>query len=66
MLILTYISEVINQRAYLGLFTEFWYLPCVIALAILPENTSRWGTYALITVLLSHPTRKNTACVMSS
>ncbi|KAI0378899.1 MFS general substrate transporter [Hypomontagnella monticulosa] len=56
MLILTYISEIIDQRALLGLFTEFWYLPCVVALAILPENTSRWGTYALITVLLSHPT----------
>ncbi|KAI1410455.1 MFS general substrate transporter [Hypoxylon sp. FL1857] len=56
MLVLTYISEVINQRALLGLFTEFWYLPCIVALAILPENTPRWGTYALITVLLSYPT----------
>ncbi|KAI1374381.1 MFS general substrate transporter [Hypoxylon crocopeplum] len=55
MLVLTYISEVINQRALLGLFTEFWYLPCVVALAVLSENTSRWGTYALITVLLSYP-----------
>ncbi|OTB01897.1 hypothetical protein M426DRAFT_265446 [Hypoxylon sp. CI-4A] len=55
MMILTYISEVINQRALLGIFTEIWFLPCIVALAILPSDTSRWGTYALITVLLSYP-----------
>ncbi|OJJ60212.1 hypothetical protein ASPSYDRAFT_57687 [Aspergillus sydowii CBS 593.65] len=56
MLILTYISVKWNQRAWLGLFTQFWFLPCLIALAILPEGTPRWGSYALVTVILSYPT----------
>ncbi|KAL4974485.1 major facilitator superfamily domain-containing protein [Aspergillus desertorum] len=55
MLILTYISVKWNQRAYLGLFTQFWFLPCLIALAVLPEGTPRWGSYALVTVILSYP-----------
>jgi hypothetical protein len=57
MLILTYISVKWNQRAFLGLFTQFWFLPCLIALAVLPEGTPRWGSYALVTVILSYPSR---------
>ncbi|KAL4965835.1 major facilitator superfamily domain-containing protein [Aspergillus stella-maris] len=56
MLILTYVSVKWNQRALLGLFTQFWFLPCLIALAVLPEGTPRWGSYALVTVILSYPT----------
>ncbi|KAL3478543.1 major facilitator superfamily domain-containing protein [Aspergillus californicus] len=56
MLILTYISVKINQRAYIGMVVQFWFLPCLIALAVLPEGTARWGTYALVTVILSYPT----------
>ncbi|KAK0611022.1 major facilitator superfamily domain-containing protein [Immersiella caudata] len=55
MLLLTYISEKINQRALLGVFVELWLLPCVIALAVIPSGTSRWASYALVTVLLSYP-----------
>ncbi|KAL2871157.1 putative MFS transporter [Aspergillus lucknowensis] len=55
MLLLTYISVKINQRAYLGLFVQFWFLPCLIALAVLPESTPRWGSFALVTVILSYP-----------
>ncbi|XHF97071.1 hypothetical protein AWENTII_000674 [Aspergillus wentii] len=57
MLILTYISVRINQRALIGLFVQFWFLPCLVALAVLPSTTSRWGSYALVTVLLAYPTR---------
>lgn len=46
----------INQRAYVGLFTQLWFFPCVIALAIIPTTTNRWTMFALITVLLSYPT----------
>ncbi|PGH18491.1 hypothetical protein AJ80_04461 [Polytolypa hystricis UAMH7299] len=56
MLILTYISERIRQRAALGIFTQFWFFPCLIALAVLPDGASKWGSYALVTVLLSYPT----------
>ncbi|KAI8253887.1 putative transporter [Colletotrichum sp. SAR11_239] len=55
MLILTWISERINQRALLGILVELWLLPCVIALAVIPSGVSRWATYALVIVLLSYP-----------
>jgi hypothetical protein len=55
MLVLTYLSEKINQRALLGAFVQIWLLPCVIALAVLPSGTDRWAAYALVTVLLSYP-----------
>jgi len=59
MLILTYLSETkIKQRAFLGLVPQFWFLPCLIALSVIPSNTSKWGSYALVTVLLSYPSRK--------
>ncbi|KAL1863079.1 hypothetical protein VTK73DRAFT_6459 [Phialemonium thermophilum] len=55
MLLLTYISEKINQRAFSGLVAQFWFLPCLVALSVLPSETSRWGSYALVVVLLSYP-----------
>ncbi|KAJ0338192.1 hypothetical protein COL922a_005861 [Colletotrichum nupharicola] len=55
MLLLTWISEKINQRALLGILVELWLLPCVIALAVIPSGVSRWATYALVIVLLSYP-----------
>ncbi|SPN99243.1 related to nicotinamide mononucleotide permease [Cephalotrichum gorgonifer] len=56
MLIFTFIAERINQRALSGLFVQFWFLPCVVALAVLPSEVNRWASYALVTVLLSYPT----------
>ena len=55
MLLLTYISEKINQRALLGVFVELWLLPCVTALATIPSGINKWASYALVTVLLSYP-----------
>jgi hypothetical protein len=72
---MAYLSEKINQRAFLGMFAQFWFLPCIIALAVLPDNESKWGTYALLTVLLSYPSGmlshlreegKHTDCVQST
>lgn len=59
MLILTYISEKIRQRAFLGLVPQFWFLPCIFALAVLPSDAPKWGSYAVLTVLLSYPSREN-------
>ncbi|KAF1952828.1 MFS general substrate transporter [Byssothecium circinans] len=56
MLIMTYISEKINQRSYLGILVQLWFLPCVIAMSVLPDDASKWGRFALVTVLLSYPT----------
>ncbi|KAL1594587.1 hypothetical protein SLS60_010348 [Paraconiothyrium brasiliense] len=55
MLIFTYISERINQRSLMGMFVQFWFLPFLVAMAVLPESSSRWSRYALVTVLLSYP-----------
>lgn len=56
MLIMTYISEKINQRAYLGIFVQLWFLPCVIAMSVIDASVSKWSRFALVTVLLSYPT----------
>lgn len=56
MLIFTFISERINQRAIPALFVQFWFLPCLIALAVLPSDANKWASYAVVTVLLSYPT----------
>ena len=57
MMIMTYVSEKINQRAYMGIFSQIWFPPCLIALLLLPISTSNpWTTYAILTTLLSYPT----------
>jgi hypothetical protein len=56
MLIMTFISERINQRAYLGIFVQLWFLPCVVAMATISSTVSKWSRFALVTVLLSYPT----------
>ena len=56
MLIMTHVSEKINQRAYLGIFVQLWFLPCVIAMSVLHDSVSKWSRFALVTVLLSYPT----------
>jgi hypothetical protein len=53
---MTYVSEKVNQRAYMGVATQLWVLPCVIALLILPLSTENpWTTYGILVTLLSHP-----------
>ncbi|CAH0053637.1 unnamed protein product [Clonostachys solani] len=55
MCITTYLSERWDSRALFGIFTQFWYLPNLIAMAVLPSGTNAWAQYALVTVLLSYP-----------
>jgi hypothetical protein len=55
LLAMTYLSERVDQRAFFGAFTQLWFLPNLIALAVLPTATSRWARFALVTVLLSYP-----------
>ena len=58
MLVLTYFSEIWNQRAAVGAIAQIWMLPNIIALAVLPSETPAWAKYAVITVLLSMPSRR--------
>ncbi|KAK2011836.1 major facilitator superfamily transporter [Colletotrichum eremochloae] len=55
MLIMTYLSEIWDTRALFGAFTQLWYLPNLVAMAVLPSNSSPWAQYAVVTVLLSYP-----------
>ncbi|KAK0376120.1 major facilitator superfamily transporter [Colletotrichum limetticola] len=55
MLIMTYLSEIWDTRALFGAFTQLWYLPNLIAMAVLPADASPWAHYAVVTVLLSYP-----------
>jgi hypothetical protein len=56
LLSITWLSGKLNQRALVGMFQALWTLPCIIALYAWPGVlVNKWGTYALITVLLSYP-----------
>lgn len=55
MIAIIWISEKINQRAFMGIFIQIWFLSCLIPLILLPSDSSRWSTYATVTVLLSYP-----------
>lgn len=55
MLLVTYLSDKIQQKALMGILTQIWFLPCIISLAVLPVDTNKWAMFALVTVLLSYP-----------
>ncbi|KAF2137134.1 uncharacterized protein K452DRAFT_278940 [Aplosporella prunicola CBS 121167] len=56
LLTVTRISEWLNSRALVAVWTSVWTLPCVIALRYWPGTmVNGMGTYALVTVLLSAP-----------
>jgi hypothetical protein len=55
LLVMTYVSERVDQRALFGAVTQLWCLPNLIALAVLPTSVNRWTRFAVVTVLLSYP-----------
>jgi len=56
LILLTRLSEYLNERALVSMLQVVWTLPCVIALRWWPGTmTNQWGTYALVTVLTSYP-----------
>lgn len=56
LLSITWISGRLNSRALVGIWQNIWTLPCIIALYTWPNLIKdQWGTYALLTVLLSYP-----------
>ncbi|KAI9689623.1 MAG: hypothetical protein M1820_010144 [Bogoriella megaspora] len=53
---ITWISERIRERSLISAVQNIWVLPCIIALRWWPgAEVNAWGTYALVTVLLSYP-----------
>ncbi|KAH8753549.1 major facilitator superfamily domain-containing protein [Diaporthe sp. PMI_573] len=55
MMIVTFYSERYNERGLIGVFCQLWVLPNIIALAVLPNTSSAWARYSILTVLLSFP-----------
>ncbi|KAK4185064.1 major facilitator superfamily domain-containing protein [Podospora australis] len=56
LLLVTRLSEWLNERTLVAMLQNLWTLPCLIALRFWQGVVDdAWGTYALITVLLSYP-----------
>jgi predicted MFS family arabinose efflux permease len=58
LLTVTWLSERVNQRAFIALLQPIWTLPCILALRFwtgAQKAKDPWQTYALVTVLLSYP-----------
>ncbi|OQE30000.1 hypothetical protein PENSTE_c002G04433 [Penicillium steckii] len=51
----TWISEKFNIRLLLGVGAELWALILLIALEVIPEGTSSWARWALLTLLIGMP-----------
>lgn len=51
----TWLSEKINQRFLVGLASQIWALPLLIALEIIPGKTSPWARWTLSTLMVGHP-----------
>lgn len=51
----TWLSVRFNTKAFLAVVTQYWMLPCLVALATLPAGRSPWSKFAILTVLLSFP-----------
>lgn len=55
MLIITAVSELVNNRSIVSMAEDAWLLPCFVALIALPDPIGPWAYFAIATVLLSFP-----------
>ncbi|OCT54833.1 putative transporter [Cladophialophora carrionii] len=55
LLIISRISEWVNERSLVSSTSNIWIFPWLVALVTLPATTSTWVRYALLTGLLSYP-----------
>ncbi|KAF2400474.1 MFS general substrate transporter [Trichodelitschia bisporula] len=55
LLVWTWFSEKINDRFLLGVAGQLWTLPLLVALLLIPANTSHWVKYALSVMVVGHP-----------
>lgn len=45
MLIITIVSEVLNERAFVAMMEDLWALPFLVAIYCLPDNPNPWVYY---------------------
>ncbi|KAJ4315411.1 hypothetical protein N0V94_005980 [Neodidymelliopsis sp. IMI 364377] len=55
LLIITWVSKKLKERAIVSSMSNFWIFPWLVALVVLPASASPWTRYAIITGLLSYP-----------
>ena len=55
MLLITSVSELVNNRSFVSMAEDAWLLPCFAALLALKDPISGWSYFAIATVLLSFP-----------
>ncbi|KAJ9237880.1 hypothetical protein DTO169E5_5051 [Paecilomyces variotii] len=55
LLIITWVSERVNQRLLLGVIAEVWNLALLIALEVLPANESPWARWVVLILLIGSP-----------
>lgn len=55
MLVITAVSELVNNRSIVAMAEDAWLLPCFVALIALADPISPWAYFAIATVLLSFP-----------
>jgi hypothetical protein len=51
----TWLSERLSERFLVGLLSQVWALPILIALEYLPAGASHWSRWTLSTLLVGHP-----------
>jgi len=55
LLLLTWVSEKINERFLVASISQIWCFPLLIALEFLPKTRSPWTTWTLATLLVAQP-----------
>ncbi|KAI0840524.1 MFS general substrate transporter [Hypoxylon sp. FL0890] len=55
LLAVTWISRRVNERSIISSSSNIWIFPWVLSLVLLPDDTSPWVRYAMLTGLLSYP-----------
>ncbi|KAF2190867.1 MFS general substrate transporter [Zopfia rhizophila CBS 207.26] len=51
----TWISEKLNERFLISLFSQIWAMPLLIALVVIPGATSHWAKWVISTLMVGHP-----------
>ena len=52
---ITLLSERVNNRTFVAAISNMWYLPCFIALYLLPADGSRWAYWTVATLIVGAP-----------
>ena len=51
MLLLAYSSDFFNERTFHCIFGEFWILPILTALIVLPDGGRNWARFSMVTLI---------------